>query len=72
MIILFTDLVETDRRVITLNGLLTDQYSPSIHLALEQINNQRFIIDKRLRFVLNSRDGFADVRHARNNSSNSI
>ena len=62
MIILFSDLVTTERQVITLNGLLTHQYSQSIHFALEQINHRFFISNKPLQLSLDFRHGTIDVK----------
>ena len=47
---------------LTLRGLFTPRHSPSIHFALEQINNRFFLSGVGREFALNQTEGIIHVR----------
>jgi hypothetical protein len=49
------------RQRITLTGLFTHRHLPSIHFALEQINNQFVVSSNDLEFSLNKTEGIIYV-----------
>jgi hypothetical protein len=57
--------LNANRRRITLSGLFTHSYYPSIHFALEQVNSQLLLSERNLELHLNETEGIIHVNHFR-------